>query len=112
MDGVIFAQMIEKELKKQGIPKGKFYEDVGITATAMWGWRNGAVPKKETVQAVADYLGISFSEAAPSDEDIALREMLRDREDLRILLRSARDVPVSSVYALISQLEKIKEENQ
>ena len=112
MDGKIFAKIIEDELKARGISKGKFYDDLDLTATALYGWRNGSTPKKETVAAVENYFGISFSsyQANQMNETIELAEMLRDRQDLRILLRSAKDVPASSVYQLIAQIEKQKED--
>lgn len=105
------AKTVEEELKRQGISKGDFYNAVGISATAMYGWKRGAVPKKETIQAIEKYLNINLSDIEKSDESDELREMLRDRQDLRILLHSAKDVPASSVYALISQIEKMKEDN-
>lgn len=105
MDGKVFAQIITEELANKGIPKGEFYAAVGVTSAAMWGWRNGAMPKRETIAAVEKYLGINFSDYEKSDP----REELRD--DLRILLHSASDLPPSSVYALISQIEKIKEDS-
>ena len=105
MDGTVFARLIESALAEKGIKKGDFYKAVGISATAMYGWKNGAIPKQETIEAVEEYLGISFAEYEKSD----LRETLRD--DLRILLRSASDLPPSSVYALIAQIEKEKEQN-
>ena len=111
MDGMTLAKVVEEELKRQGISKGDFYNAVGISATAMYGWKRGAVPKKETIQAIEKYLNISFSDIEKSEEPDELREMLRDRQDLRILLHSAKDVPASSVYALISQIEKMKEDN-
>ena len=70
----------------------------------MYGWKNGAVPKKETVEAVEKYLDLELFPYEKSDP----REELRD--DLRILLNSASDLPPSSVYALISQIEKMKED--
>ncbi len=114
MDGKIFAEVIEVELKKKGISKGKFYEDLGITATAMYGWKNGATPKKETVSAVENYLGISMTDKSvvAKNETIELAEILRDRQDLRILLRSAKDMPASSVFSLIAQVERWKESEQ
>ena len=113
MDGKLFAKLIEQALAEKEIKKGDFYEAVGITATAMYGWKNGAVPKKETVEAVENYLGLElfpYERAEPKNETDELREMLRDRQDLRVLLHSAKDVPPSSVYALISQIEKMKED--
>lgn len=115
-EGKIFAEAVEIELKKQGKTKGEFYDAVGVTATALYGWKNGAIPKKDTVIAVQRYLGPQFMQTLKAvsfqedknDDDV--RELLRSREDLRILLNSAKDVPASSVFALISQLEKMKED--
>lgn len=69
------------------------------------------MPKPDRIKAIEKCLGISFSDYEKSDESDELREMLRDRQDLRILLHSAKDVPASSIYALISQIEKMKEDN-
>lgn len=114
MDGKVFAKLIEQALTEKGIKKGDFYDAVGISATAMYGWKNGAVPKRETVETIEKYLDLElfpYERAEPQDESTQLREMLRDRQDLRILLNSAKDVPPSSVYALIAQLEKLKEDS-
>ena len=104
MDGKTFAAIIERELIDRGISKGEFYAQVGITAAALWGWKNGAMPKDSTIAAIEKYLNISFADYEKSDP----RETLRD--DLRVLLNSASDLPPSSVYALISQIEKMKED--
>ena len=105
MDGKKLVDILNVELKKRGISKGEFYDAIGITATAFYGWKNGAEPKRETVEAIEKYLEIDLSDIEMSKQ----REELRD--DLRILLRSAKDLPPSSVYALISQIEKIKEDS-
>ena len=104
MDGVKFAEIIEVELKRQGKSKGEFYNAVGVSPTALYGWKNGSIPKRETVAAVSEYLGLDLTTLEQTDP----RENLRD--DLRILLNSASDLPPSSVYALISQIEKMKED--
>ena len=69
------------------------------------------MPKPERIKDIEKCLGISFADYEKSEDPDDLREMLRDRQDLRILLHSAKDVPASSVYALISQIEKMKEES-
>lgn len=105
MDGREFARIVEQELAARGIKKGDFYNKVGISATALYGWKRGAVPSAETIAAVEDFFGISLSDYEKGDE----LEHLRD--DLRILLKSASDLPPSSVYKLISQIEEEKERN-
>ena len=114
MDGVKFARIIEQLLSERGIKKGDFYSEIGITATAFYGWKRGAEPKRETVEAVEKYFGVSLDDETPAaiDPDTAeLLDSIRNRPDLGILLRSARDVPASSVYSLVAQLEKLKEDS-
>ena len=113
MDGKTFVRLIERELVKKGIAKGKFYEDCNLNSAMFSAWRSGQYnPSPRNVQIVSDYLGIDFEEEPQEDnETIALRELLRDRQDLRILLHSAKDAPASSVYSLIAQIEKMKEDN-
>ena len=99
-------------MTERGIKKGDFYSEIGITATAFYGWKRGAEPKRETVEAVEKYFGVSLGDGiqAAIDPDTAeLLDSIRNRPDLGILLRSARDVPPSSVYELVSRLEKMKE---
>lgn len=115
MDGVEFARTIEMELANRGIKKGDFYNATGISATAMYGWKRGSTPSMESVTAVENYLGVKFSdvskiETTGMDENLAeLLDSIRSRPDLGVLLRSARDVPPSSVYQLVAQLEREKE---
>ena len=117
MDGVEFARIIEMELANRGIKKGDFYNATGISATAMYGWKRGSTPSMESVTAVENYLGVKFSdvpqkETTGMDANLAeLLDSIRNRPDLGVLLRSARDVPPSSVYQLVAQLEKEKERN-
>ena len=114
MDGKTFANIVEAELLNQGMSKGSFYEAIGLTPAAMWGWKNGATPKPETISAAERVLGISFSHYEKTDrydaETIELLDILRSRPDIRILIKSAMELPPSGVYGLLSQIEKKKEE--
>jgi len=119
MDGNELVRIIERELANRGISKAKFYEDCGISSAVFSNWRkNLNTPSEKNISVISQYLGLQidkdnvFIPIQQDDETIALREMLRDRQDLRILLNSAKDVPVSSVYALIAQIEKMKEDNE
>ena len=117
MDGIRFSRFVEAELANRGIKKGDFYSATGISATALYNWKRGRTPSMESVTAVEDYLGVKFSDVPKSrttemDADTAeLLDSIRSRPDLGVLLRSARDVPPSSVYQLVAQLEKEKEMN-
>ena len=110
MDGITLTRIVDEELKKQGKTRLELCKAIGITSAAYSNWKNGGQPRKDKLIAIEKYLGIDLSDIEKSDESDELREMLRNRQDLRILLHSAKDVPASSVYALISQLEKMKED--
>lgn len=111
MDGKDIVKIIDDELSKRGMTQKEFCAELGIQSSAMSMWRKGSMPKPERLKQIEKYLNINLSDIEKSDEPDELREMLRDRQDLRILLHSAKDVPASSVYALISQIEKMKEDN-
>ena len=112
MDGRQVVKIIDEKLSELGMTQKEFCAQLGIQSSAMSAWRKGSMPKPERLKQIEKCLGISFADYEKSEEPDELREMLRDRQDLRILLHSAKDVPASSVYALISQIEKMKEESQ
>lgn len=111
MDGRQIVKIIDDRLAELGMTQKEFCAQLGIQSSAMSMWRKGSMPKPERLKQIEKCLGISFADYEESDETDELREMLRDRQDLRILLHSAKDVPASSIYALISQIEKMKEDN-
>lgn len=113
MDGKAIARIIDSELASRGMSKTEFYEKSGVSSATLSQWRTGKYdPTPDKLAKAEMCLGISFTDYEKSDESDELREMLRDRQDLRILLHSAKDVPASSVYALISQIEKMKEDDK
>lgn len=112
MDGKTLTQIVDRILAERGISRLELCEAIGITSGAYTGWKKGSQPREDKIVAIEKYLNIDLHNIEKSEEPDELREMLRDRQDLRILLHSAKDVPASSVYALISQIEKLKEESK
>ena len=112
MDGITLAKICDVECQKRGISKAQFYKDIGVSAPSFHGWKNGAKPSDKYIVAIEKYFGIDLKSYEKSEDPDDLREMLRDRQDLRILLHSAKDVPASSIYELIAQLERQKEMGQ
>lgn len=118
MEGIEFARWVETELAARGIKKGVFYNKTGLTATAMYNWKKGSTPTADSISAVEEFFGIKYSGDTTStsvEVDMDLAELLnsiRSRPDLGVLLRSASNVPPSSVYSLIAQLELEKERNE
>jgi transcriptional regulator with XRE-family HTH domain len=116
MDGKILTQIVDRIIAERGISRVELCEAIGITSAAYTGWKKGAKPREDKIIAIEKYLNIDLSDYEKSDtidSDTAdLLQSIRERQDLRILLHSAKDAPASSVYALISQIEKMKEESQ
>ena len=104
MDGKTLTQIVDRILAERGISRLELCDAIGITSASYTGWKKGSQPREDKILAIEKYLNISLADYEKSDP----RETLRD--DLRVLLNSASDLPPSSVYALISQIEKMKED--
>ena len=103
MDGITLAKICDDECRARGISKAQFYKDIGLSAPSFHGWKNEAKPSQRYITAIEKYFGIdlkSFEKSDMDDETAALLQSIRERQDLRVLLHSAKDVPASSVYAL------------
>lgn len=103
MDGKTLTQIVDRIIAERGISRAELCNAIGITSAAYTGWKRGSQPREDKIVAIENFLGISLDEYVKED---AL-DYLRD--DLRILLNSAKDLPPSSVYQLIAQIEKEKE---
>lgn len=113
MDGKTLTQIVDKILAERGISRIELCKAIGISSPSYTGWKNGSQPREDKIRAIEKFLDIDLSEYEKSnlpDESAQLLQMLKDRQDLRILLHSAKDVPPSSVYQLVSQIEKLKED--
>lgn len=103
MDGKTLTQIVDRILAERGITRLELCDAIGISSASYTGWKKGSQPREDKILAIEKYLNISFADYEKCEQ---LEEL---REDLRVLLRSAKDLPSSSVYALISQIEKEKE---
>ena len=109
---------IEYEVATQGMSKKDFYAKSGVSSSLYSQWNTGAVkPTMKSLGKVADALGISLASllgekekpAPDGDELIRTLQMLRDREDLRVLLDvSAKRTP-EQVRRLAALMESFPE---
>ena len=105
MDGKTLAKICDTECLKRDMSKADFYAAIGLSAASFHGWKNGAKPTQKYIDAIEKLFSIDLADYEKS-------EQLEDlRDDLRILLRSASDLPPSSIYQLIAQIEREKEQN-
>lgn len=122
MDGRAVVKMVESALARKDMTKGEFYQKTGISSATFSQWRTGQYePSAANLRKIEEVLGLRFTPGLDSivldetavkidSETAELLEQIRSRQDLRVLLRSAKDVPPSSVYELVSKLEKMKED--
>ena len=121
MDGRLVVKMVESALAQRGMSKGEFYEKSGISSATFSQWRTGQYePSAANLKKIQDLLGIHFIEGGrdptiektPFEKETdELLQSIRNRSDIRVLLRSASGLPPSSVYELVAQAEKEKERN-
>jgi len=103
MDGKTLTKIVDRILAERGISRLDFCNEIGITSAAYTGWKKGSKPREDKIIAIEKFLDIDFDDYLREDT----LETLRD--DLRVLLNSAKDLPPSSVYQLVAQIERSKE---
>ena len=86
--GTVFAKNINVILAERGISKSQFYADINITAGAFYQWMNGlANPSPETLQRIADYLGVTPATlTAPKEKPTAQGDGLSEKQQDAIKL--------------------------
>lgn len=115
MQGEQFAKIVEQLLAERGIQKGEFYAAVGISATALYGWKRGAEPKRETVENIEKYFGISLNDIEKSemdDETAQILQNIRERYDYRAVCKSAIGLSPSQAFEVAAFIERLKEGNE
>ena len=114
MTGQELTRIIDDELRERGMTQKEFCAKLGIGSSAYSAWRKGSMPSVKRLKEIEAFLGLEFpaeaTQTAVDPEIMFLLETLEQRQDLRILLHSARNVPPSSIYELISKLEKQRED--
>lgn len=112
MNSQEIVKIIETELKRQGIPKSKFYEDVGIKSGHMSNWRLGNNdPSVKTLVKISEYLGLDLlGTKTPPAEDGEGRDdkAIANREEL---LRKVWTLSPAMTEAVLRFLD-IPEEDQ
>lgn len=111
MDGKKVARIVDAEREKRGLSQKDFCKMVGVGSSAYSAWRKGTMPKPEMLIKIEKLFDISFAdyEKEDTDENWELLQLMRERPEMRNLLHSARNLPTSSIYLLIAQVEKEKE---
>ena len=108
-----------------GVKPSPAGEAVGVSRTAVNGWKNGRLPTDSTLQALSDYFKIPVSEFWKCD-DIAEKRGLETheekpisnypqreqmRQEMRILFDAAEGAPTSAILEAAALLMRYKEQS-
>lgn len=90
--------------------------ELGFSTGVVTTWKRGGNPREKTLQTIADYFGVSVDELVSDErrEDIQdaleIREALRNRDEMRILFKAAKNAPASALMEAASVIMRYKEE--
>lgn len=108
-------------LESKGVKTAEVSRSTGIDPATFSHWKKGKYePKKETIQKLADYLGVPLSyfygeEKEPSyyiDDEVAeIAQQLHDDPDLRLMFMAARDMPKEDIIAFRQLMSKWRGED-
>lgn len=103
---IVMYEIFEKLLIKHGVTAYRVSKETGITTATLTSWKQGKyTPKREKLQKIADYFGVSIEYLMTGKEDIAEKETIltskdekdiaKDLDSLMNKLRNSEDGPAS-----------------
>ena len=111
-------ERFEKLRASKGITKKFIAQALGRSATICQDWKQRkSQPSEEQLKVVAEILGTSVAyltggdveaETAPDDEQMALLTTLREREDIRMLFKLAKDASPEDVRQAVKIIEALR----
>ena len=111
-------ERFEKLRASKGITKKFIAQALGRSATICQDWKQRkSQPSEEQLKVVAEILGTSVAyltggdveaETAPDDELMELLSSLREREDMRMLFKLARDASPEDVRQAVKIIEALR----
>ena len=117
MDGKKFTEVVEPILKERGILKGDFCRAIGVSPNMWSNWKTGSSPGYSRIIATEKYLNIRFADFEEQNEEVPqfentelvdLLTTLRDREDMRMLFKLAKDASPDDVKQAVKIIEALR----
>ena len=109
----MFYENVVRLAVRKGLSPSAAAEEMGYPRSTLSRWKAGAVPRRATLQKIADYFGVTVKELEDEEVDVEnvddVRQALRERPDLRTLFTVATGVPASAIYKAIAMIEEYKE---
>ena len=104
---------------QKGVSQTAACVNAGLSESAWKRWIDGGAPNSISVGKLSRYFGVTIqslydeneSPVIHEDETIKERQAAFDRPEMRVLFDTAKDVPASKIYEVITMLEKYTEES-
>lgn len=118
----MFIDILQKLCNERGISVYKATTEIGLNRSAVAKWKKGAIPNGETLQKMAQFLGVDvnclleekspFTDEAPGiDRELEdLLYQLKNRPDMRLLFNLASNAKPEDVMMAVKIIEALKEE--
>jgi transcriptional regulator with XRE-family HTH domain len=105
LDGSSFVRLLEAELKRQSIPKEKFYRESGVSSATMSQWRKNIYsPSSAKIKDIEQYLGVAFEIGQKETPTLSKEDERQSIMDLLDTLSQAELIELMAKTA-----EKLKE---
>lgn len=117
-------EIFEKLLEKHGITAYRVAKETGITTATLTSWKQGKyVPKKDKLQKIADYFGVTVDYLMGIEKDENVQYYLNDEtkeiaqeifenKDMRILFDVARNTKPEHLKAYADFLKKLQDKEE
>ena len=121
IDSAVLAQCIDRYCRVNEIPKYEFHSESGISSATLTQWRGGANVSMKSLNKLEVYLDMPIDDfmgeygggnkqQEPDEDDMEIRELLRQQPEMRILFHASKGVPASELLKHAAQLMKFKED--
>ena len=92
-------EKFEALLKKYGVTAYRVSKETGVTTATLTSWKQGKyTPKREKLQKIADYFGVTVEEKNDDPHELTAkdeRDIAKDMESIRNKLLNGSDGPLS-----------------
>lgn len=112
----MFYTIFEELCNERGIKPGRAASEMGISRAAVTRWKNeGFTPRGEALAKISAYFGVSIDyllhgkPPASQDEMDEFLEMLKNRQECRMLFSLAKNATRSDVERAVRIIEALRE---
>ena len=115
MTGQRFIEIVDPILEQRGMKKGDFCRAIGVSPNMYGNYAKGSTPRYSVIEATEKCLGIRFADYEKCEEEVEetgelteLLEELRNREDMRMLFKLAKDASPDDVRQAVKIIEALR----